>query len=213
MYSNFISDPIDCDREAYEAEEGFGQLLITSANSSVASDTAKEIFHGMTVSIECAVEVKSRATGSSRRNADGRAGVGKILSEIFGVESAITNNPATAEHWEQRFAGAQVVLGPGREMKTVRAPDAVNHGGEFGVKSALGPTDRLGGLASHRIGPILMNLNVGAVDAADPTTGIAAKGRDQTGPEPRSTPSSEARVDGALRAKPRWKIPPRHAGA
>jgi hypothetical protein len=211
VYSNLVSDPIDCDREAYEAEKGFGQLFIAGTDSAVAFDAAKEGFDRMTVSIKRPIEAVGDTTGASRWNAYECAGVGEVVAEGIGVESAITNDPMTAELRQQRFAGTQVVLGTGREMKADCTPDAVDHSCKLGVESALWPPDRLGGLASIRVGPVLMNLDVGAVDTADPSARATAEGRDQASPEPRNAPSSEARVDGTPRAKLRRKVSPRHA--
>lgn len=211
MYSNLVSDPIDCDREAYEAEKGFGQLFIAGTDSAVAFDAAKEVFNRMTVPIKRPIETVGDTTGASRWNAYECAGVGEVVPEGIGVESTVTNDPMAAELRQQRFAGTQVVLGTGREMKADCTPDAVDHGRKLGVESALCPTDRLGGLASRRVGSVLMNLDVRAVDAADSSARATAEGCDQTSPEPRSAPSSEAGVDGTPRAKFRRKVSPWHA--
>jgi len=52
---------------------------------------------------------------------------------------------------------------------------AVHHCGQFRVQTALGATDRLRVLATGRVGPVLVQLDVRAVQMTQLTTGIAGE--------------------------------------
>ena len=56
MYSNPMSEPIQCGCELHESEKGDGEFFISSGDAPEFFDTAKEVFDVMAVFVVAAME-------------------------------------------------------------------------------------------------------------------------------------------------------------
>jgi hypothetical protein len=64
-----MSEPIEHRSELDEAEEGDGQLIVTSRDPTMAFDAGKVVFDRVSVRIEAAVEAIGNAPSSIQRKA------------------------------------------------------------------------------------------------------------------------------------------------
>jgi hypothetical protein len=68
-------------------------------------------------------------------------------------------------------------------------------GRQFGVEASLAAPDRLAQLAARRIGAVLVQLDVRAIQVPELAGGFLRQLRQQPGEEPASAPAAEAGID------------------
>ena len=88
-----MSEPIKHRCELDEAEEGDGQLLVTSCDPAVTFDSGRVVFDRVSMSIEAAVEVNGDTTGAFGRNADHRSACSEAMPETIRIEGFVGNGP------------------------------------------------------------------------------------------------------------------------
>lgn len=139
MFSNPMNEPIDHRSEMDEGEKGGREFFVAGGDAAHGFDAAKEVFDVMTVAIVSAVEAGGQPATAFRRNANsectGRATVS--AAEVVGVKALVRHGK-----------GATVPIHDGRQL---------------GVQPALGPSHRLGRLATRGVGPMLMQFDLRAV--------------------------------------------------
>lgn len=89
MFSNLETNPIDDDREGYEAKKGLRKFFVARGNALEAFDPAEEVFHHVAVLVE-SFEIKiGDAAGAARRNAGARLAGGQLPAKRARVEAPV----------------------------------------------------------------------------------------------------------------------------
>lgn len=91
------------------------EFFIAGGDAAVAFDPGEEVRHGVALPVEAAAETTGPAATRPWRDASPHALFVQSLAKIIGVESSIGEQPAVAQTRQQRRAGEQVVLWPGRD--------------------------------------------------------------------------------------------------
>ncbi len=208
-----MSEPIQDGREVNEAEEGFCQFVVTGGDAAVDFDPAEEVFDLMAAPVVTAMEAgRLPATALGWDTAPGALGV-EAGPEDIGIEALVRHDPATPRTGQHRADRVLVVLWPGSETERHRPAARVDEGREFGVQSALGTAHRLGRLTARRIGAMLMELDVRAIQVPQFAFGVLGQHGEHPGEQAIGTPAPVARIDRGPRSVTLGQIPPRQAGA
>ncbi len=208
-----MSEPIYDGGEMDEAEEGAGELFVTSADAALGFDAAKEVLNVMTTLVVSAMEARRMPpTAFWRDAATGSLGVQSGAKDV-GVKALVGHDPAVSHAGQHRKDGVLIVLLAGRETNRQGPPAGIDNRRELGVQPTFGPAHRLRSLAAPRIGSVLMQFDVRAVQV--PQFAFSACGQDREHPseQPAVTPAAVTRIDRTPRSVTRRQIPPRHARA
>ena len=208
-----MSEPIQDGGEQHEGEESGGELFVAGGDAPKLLQAAKEVFDVMAMPVVTAMEAGGMPAALSGRNAAPGVLRAQLGAESISVEALVGHDPVAAQTPPQWSHGKQVVLRAGGQGDRNRPAMLVRDGGELGVQSAFGPPDRLRQLAARGIGPVLMQLDVRAVQMPQPALGAPGQSRQQTMPQATRRPASPARVDRAPRAVGCRHISPRTTGA
>src|ERR1700690_79790 len=131
-----MSEPIEHRCELDEAEEGDGQLLVTSRDPAVAFDAGKVVFDRVSMRIESAVEAVGNAAGAFGRDADHRSAFCKAMPETIRIEGLVGNGPAAMQLGFERLAGPEVVLLSRGEIESDCPAHTVDNSGELRIEAA-----------------------------------------------------------------------------
>ena len=208
-----MSEPIQGGSEQHEGEESDGELFVAGGDAPELLNAPKEVFDVVAMPVVTAMEAGWMPAALSGRNAAPGVLCAQIGTESIGVEALVGHDPVTAQTPPQWSHGEQVVLRAGGQGDRNRPAMLVRDGGELGVQSAFGPTDGLRQLAARGIGPVLMQLDVRAIQVPQPTFGAPGQSRQQTVPQTTRCPAPPARVDRTPRAVLCRHISPRTTGA
>ena len=207
-----MSEPVEHRCEADKAEKGDGEFLVARGDAPVALDAGEKILDSVAVPIKTSVEVELPSPAAAGWDADHAARAGHVTTEGVGIKAAISDGPLSAQMTLERRAGPQVVLLAGCKMEPNGAPNSIDDSGQLRIEPSLCAAHRLDGLAAPRIGAVAVNLDKGAIQAADLTVGRRAEFGEQSRPQSRCAPPSVSGVDRTPRAEPRREISPRHTG-
>ena len=132
-----------------------------------------------------------------------------MSTESRRIEAFVGDNPATPAMAQQRQNRVLIVAGAAIQANRHRSTAGIHQGGKLGVKSALRPADRLGGLPTHGVGPVLMQLNVRAVEVAKAADRFAGQLGHQPAEQPFAAPSPKPAIYRLPVAKAPRQIAPR----
>jgi len=206
-----MSEPIHDRGEMNEAQEGAGEFIVSSADSTLGFDAAKEVLDLMALPVVTAVE-----TGRPQPTAFGRDAAAGVLGaqarpEDIGIEALVGHDPAMAhadQHWDH---GVLVVLLARSQTESHRPPPRIDDRRELGVQAAFGPAHRLRRLSAGRIGSVLVQLDVGAVQVPQFALGPGRQQTEHPGKQPSVTPAAIAGIDRTPRSVTLRQITPRHS--
>ena len=213
MFSKASSEPVEHDRQLNEAEESAGELLIASADAPVAFDATEEVLHLVTTTVVPPMKRDPYPPASFWRDAAGGALAAQPGAEGVRIKSLIRHHPLASQARQQGFHGVEIVARTGRQRQAHRAATAVNCRRELGVEATLGAADRLLLLAATGIAPVLVQLDVRAVEVTQLPAGTPGDEPHQPGKEAGLTPAPEAGVNRVPRAKALRQVAPRDPGA
>lgn len=213
MYSNPLSEPIQSGGKLHEGQESEGELLVAGGDAPEYFDAGKEICDVMAVPVVTAMESSRMVAAPSRRDSTAGTLRAQIGAETIGVEALVGHDPVTPQAPPWRGHGVQVVLRAGGQDKINRPAMLVDDGGELGVQAAFGPPDGLRQMATRGIGPILMQLDMRAVQMPQHSFGAPSQSRQQAAPQATGRPAPPAGADRTPRAVVRRHVSPGTAGA
>jgi hypothetical protein len=193
--------PIQYRSEHYKAEKCLAELLVPSADSAAALDTAKKVFDDVAVAIEQFGEVMLNPTRNTGRNAGSRSTSDDFLTKVLRVESTICDNPAIGEFVQQRIDRSEIVTVSGYQMQTDRSTQAIHDGGQLGIHPALGLPNCLSGSTTGSVRCVLMDLDVRAIDAAQRAARVSGEQGEHLRPTLTFAPTAEPGVHGGPGAK------------
>ena len=213
MCAKSMSEPIEDRGELNEAEKSRGELFVASADTPVAFDAAKEIFHLVATAIVAAMESHRPAARAFRRDANARALSAQPRAESIGIEALVGDGAMTTHAGQQRFDGDQVMSLPGRDPECDGTTAPLHNGGQLGVDAAFGAPDGLGRLSAPRIGPILMQFDMRAIEVPQLARGACGDHGQHPCEQPGGTPAAKTRVDRTPRTKSLRQVAPGQTGA
>lgn len=150
---------------------------------------------------------------SLRRDADSGALLAQASAERIRIKPFVSDGAMSAQAWQQRFDGMQVVTLSGDDTERDGPTAGIHDRGQFGVDPAFRAPDRLRGLAATRIRTVLVKLDMRTVDVAQLAFRVFCRQRQHVREQPGCTPAPETRVHRTPRAEGRRQIAPRHTGA
>lgn len=199
MYSNPMSEPIQGGREQHEGEESGGEFIVAGGNALESLNAPKEIFDVVAMPVITAMEAGGLPPAFLGGIQHGEC-CAQLGAESIGVEALVGHDAVMAQTPPQWSHGEQVVLRAGGQGDRNRPTRLIRDGGELGIQAAFGPPDRLRQLAARRIGSVLMQLDVRAIQVPQPAFGAPSQSGQQTVPQATRRPASPARVDRTPRA-------------
>jgi len=208
-----MKEPIDDGGKLNKAQKGVSEFVVTGANAALGFDPTKEVFNPMPSSVVTAMEPTRMAPAAFGR--DAATGVLLVQPEPkdVRVEAFVGHDPTVAHPGEQGQDRMLVMLLARGQTDPDRSASGIHDRRQFGVQSTFGPAHRLGRLSSRRIGPVLMQLDVRAVQVTQFTLRVDREQCEHLGKQPGVAPSSITSVNRTPRAKAGRQIPPRHAGS
>ena len=155
-----MSEPIQNRGELNKGEKRLGEFLVAHADAEVFFDAAEEVFDLMATAIVAAMKPGRLAAAPSGRNAAERVLPSQPSPEGVGVEAFIGHATMATQGGRQRCHRVQIMPGTGGQTKAHRSAVSIHRRRQLGVQSALGKADGLCGLATLRVGPVLVQLYV-----------------------------------------------------
>ena len=206
-------EPIQYGSDGYEGDGVGGELVIPRGGAAVDFDPAEEVFDRVAMAVERFAEFVSDLAVAAWRNAGGGVGPDEVLAESRRIKAFVGDDDFAQELLADKRGGLNIPDWTGDQIKGQGPAHAVNHRDDFAVEASLCHSHGLTCLAPCGIGAIAMDLDEGAVEAADPARRLRADERQHTVPYASLAPSSEPRVDRAPRSKMGGQVPPGAARA
>lgn len=203
-----MSEPIQHRGELNEAEEGDGEFIVSCADPSKAFDAAEEVFDFVPTAVVAAMKCHARASRTFGRDANTCALLAKPGAKRVGIEAFVADGAPAPQRRQEWVDGVQVVaLASGQGDR--HSPAATLHDGrELGIEAAFGTTHRLRSLAATRIGAVLVQFDVRAVNAAQAAHCAACDQGEDLREEADGAPAPEPRIDRTPRAETFRQIAP-----
>lgn len=161
-----MSEPIKDGGELIEGEISQRDFLVTSADPAVALDATKEVFDAVTPAVVATMASHGPAARALRGNAHACGLPVKSGAKRISIESFVGHGVAPAQTRQEGLDGIKIVALASDQPKRQGRPAALYHRRQVGVDAALGAPNRLHGLPAARIGDVLMQLHMRAVDVA-----------------------------------------------
>jgi len=197
--------------EGYETKERLTEFFISGSDTTESFDTGEKVFDHVPVLIESFRVVVFDSAGLAGRNTWSCIAFGQGLPESFGIESAVTNDPATSKLVNESLDRSEVMPVAGNQIQSHRSANAVDDHRQFCVRSAFGHPDRLQFGAAGRIGSVLMDFDVGAIDTPNGAASVSCEQGEHLRPLAGTAPTAETRIDRRPRTKLCWQISPGHS--
>lgn len=206
-----MTEPIHDRSEVNEAQEGAGEFIVASADPALRFDAAEEVFNLMALPVVTAVEAGRPQPTAFGRDAATGALIAQIRPKDIGIEGLVGHDPATAHASQHREHGVLVVLLAGSQTEPNSPTTRIDDRRELGVQAAFGSAHRLRRLPAGRIGPVLMQLDVGAVKVPQLTLSPSRQQAEHPGEQASITPALVAGINRTPRHVALRKITPRHS--
>ncbi len=208
-----MSEPIKRYREVNEAEIGLGEFVVASGDSAVGLNPAKEVFDLVAMPVVTAMVACRLESVPARRDAGSAAMGQQVRTEGRRIEALVGDNPAFTAVSQQRQNGMLIVARAALQANRHRSATSVNQGGKLGVQAALRATDRLGGLSTRRVGPMLVQLDVRAIKVTEAANGSARQLEQRSTEQSLAAPSPKPTIYRLPLSKVAGQIAPRASGA
>jgi len=189
-----MSEPIQCSREVDEAEEGFGEFVVTGGDPAVRFDATEEVLHAVAQPVVAAVVAGRLEPISPRRDTSPTAVGLQATAESLRIEAFVGHDPTITGARQQRQHRILVMPGATFQADGYRVTARVDQGGKLAVEDAFRAAHRLGGLAARGIGAMLVQLDVRIVQVAEAAGGFAGQLGQQTTEQSLTAPSPESPI-------------------
>jgi hypothetical protein len=206
-----MREPIKDGCELNEPKKGLGEFVVPSGDATMTLDAAEEIFDMMAVPIITAVKGHGNASVATGSDAATGPLCAEANPEGICIEALVGHNALPAQGEKQRFGRSQVVLRTRRQRNRDGPPVLIDDSGELRIESSFGTTNCLSGGPSRCIRPVLVQLNVRAIQMAKFADGTDAKFGQNVSKEADATPPTIARINRAPRPVTARKVAPRNA--
>ena len=206
-------EPIQGGGEVNEPEECGCELFIARAKSAVTFHPAKEVFDLVTLTVVTAVK-SARVTP---RTSGWNTGAGFLAAQPRtkgrSIKGLVCNNAVTAQVRQQGLDGPQIVTLSRSQGNRDGSSASLDHDRHFRIESTLGATNRLRLLAAGRVGAMLVELDVRAIQGTQFTFGRPGHRCQEPSERTRRTPPPKARIDRVPRSESFRQIAPRQPRA
>lgn len=176
-------------------------------------DATEEIFHLPTVAIVAAMEANTMMTTALGRDTRTGALAEQPRAEIIRIEPPVRHQAVSPGRPQHRESGEEIVALTAVQGDGEGATPTIDYRGELGVETTLGSAHRLSRLSTPRIGTMLMEFDMRAVEVSQRADGLAAKLRQDAGEQTLAAPQPEPAVDGLPLAVTLGEVAPRTARA
>ena len=208
-----MSEPIQGCGELNEPQKGIGEFVVAGGDSAMGFDATEEVFDLPAVAVVATMKTNRVTTAALGRDTRTAALAVQPCAKVICIESPVCHQTVPAGRPQHRESGEEIVALTAIQAYGEGATPSIDHRGELCIESTLGPAHRLGGLATPRIGAMLVELDVRAVEVSQRADGLAAKLSKNASEQALAAPQPEPAVDGLPFAVSFGEISPRTAGA